>query len=161
MRATSIYFACRHRQKALKMTQIHNLRRCYIQHRCSITVPYYPCHAMMLFTTAIIRLNSFIALFSKCFRINLFPDFSLLKGTNTSSSLQAPALSCPNIIWQGPSWTTRGLAGKFSLYHDLLPCVVDRHRLKLKLKCRWQSMEPSYSTVTKLLRNLCRPTGAT
>ena len=82
MRATSIYFARRHRQKALKMTQIHNLRRCYIQHRCSITVPYYPCHAMMLFTPA----NSFIALFSKCFRINLFPDLSLWKGKNTRSS---------------------------------------------------------------------------
>ena len=86
MRATSIYFARRHRQKALKMTQIHNLRRCYIQHRCSITVPYYPCHAMMLFTPANIRLNLFIALFSKCFRINLFPDLSLWKGKNTRSS---------------------------------------------------------------------------
>ena len=146
MRATSIYFARRHHQKALKMTKIHNLRyhryinsvvqlarwilvktgplctgRCYIQRRCSITVPYYPCHAMMLFTPANIRLNSFIALFSKCFRINLFPDFSLLKGTNTRSSTvllvlkKCFATAFSNILFSmSPLWPPRRLTGSCS-----------------------------------------------
>ena len=95
--------------------------RCYIQHRCSITVPYYPCHAMMLFTPANIRLNLFIALFSKCFRIILFPDFSLLKGTNTGSSTvllvlkKCFATAFFNILFSmSPLWPPRRLTGSCS-----------------------------------------------